>query len=845
MTSRSLITILALLGACAEAPPPQTAPPDATEPTPDAVLGVTPIAPPTSLVAVPLPERTYPRLPAFPAETAARLVDIEIVTVDGKRLLAARGEILIRLEPDRTAVPGVVIAAPPEGGTIADAVDGLQGDAEVIEAQANAVVRGSADPGLPWADWTTAFVPSDAALYRYQWYLHQERVSAAWEGNETLGSTVKVAVLDTGVSPIETLPHVAEADGANLISPGALARDDNGHGTHMASIIGSSGALWGVAPGVVIVPVKVLDANKVGTEAGLVEGLYHAASVPGVRVINMSLTFPAGYQPSRLLADAVAHVESRGIVMVAAAGNAGLRDVGYPARFPQVIAVGAARIERLATSELVPRRAEYSNYGYALDLVAYGGDLTRDANNDGVPDGILGQSLASDASPSGLYLTSGTSPAAAQVSGAVALLLDAGVPAAEVRCHLQVAAARLAVDDFDMQTGRGLLQIDAAMPTSESVFDVSATSVLVLANPQVVFERFEESSRAVAIIEVTDGEGAPLPGHRVMVHFGGDVAGGAWALSDADGVVVVRSNKLPSGSDGVVVVTIEAVVDPASGFPIRPAAATRMDRLSYELVTNLGTGLISSAIVFDYSDDAWVGSPYVDSTTLVDSFVVRALGPGTGTSAIAVGVLPEFYRRHGLADRAMVFETEGTGLISSAIILDEALFNPALASEWGQETLLVRQLPPGSPIADQAIIGTHGRYRADAFFNGNAPVVLLMNAPPSGGASAILWNRHLLAPTLYRGDGVDGWHADVVGTGVAASARCVDYGEQAADDLGVSWASLVARFDDGRGAFDSAIVGTSLPTDLSNGLFGGLAQFAGFTGSSFEAAPFSCPECDL
>ena len=146
-------------------------------------------------------------------------------------------------------------------------------------------------------------------------------------------------------------------------------------------------------------PIKVLDANGSGEEFALAEAIHLAADY-GADVINMSLGFPAGTQASelQLLAEAVTYAYSRGVTIVAAAGNDAAASCSYPAAFPEVICVGATKYDG--------NLAWYSNYGTDLELVAPGGaycasanDLLclllgypyyfNDQNGDGWPDGVL------------------------------------------------------------------------------------------------------------------------------------------------------------------------------------------------------------------------------------------------------------------------------------------------------------------------------------------------------------------------------------------------------------------------------------------------------------------------
>jgi hypothetical protein len=175
--------------------------------------------------------------------------------------------------------------------------------------------------------------------------------------------------------------------------------DDNGHGTHVSGIVaaimdnGIGGT--GVAPGCRILPVKVLSAAGWGDSSGVAAGIQYAAD-HGARIINLSL---AG-SSDRLMGMAVAYAQSKGCVVIAAAGNDGSSaGASYPARYPGVVGVGA--VDRSNA------RASFSNYGTGVDVSAPGV-------------GVL------STVPGGRYESwDGTSMASPFVSGVAALLLSA------------------------------------------------------------------------------------------------------------------------------------------------------------------------------------------------------------------------------------------------------------------------------------------------------------------------------------------------------------------------------------------------------------------------------------
>ncbi len=279
-------------------------------------------------------------------------------------------------------------------------------------------------------------------------------------------------------------PIVAPRD---FVSDDPHANDDHQHGTHIASIIASDGDIEGVAPGVALMPLKVLDADNIGSEYDLIEALYYAAD-QGANVVNLSLTFGQGYVPSRGLLDAIDHVAEAGVVMVGASGNEGASEVLWPAASPRVIAVASSC--PLARNSC--DAASYSNIGPAVDTLAPGGCMDRDEwGPDGVPDGILGETIAlNQPTRPGYWLMAGTSQAAAHVSGAVAHLIAEGVDPEHASLYLHDSNVPWSGHKgYPAGLGSGRLQVLSLISSGQSGlangsrtdqrYDVSLTPYLV------------------------------------------------------------------------------------------------------------------------------------------------------------------------------------------------------------------------------------------------------------------------------------------------------------------------------------------------------------------------------
>jgi len=288
---------------------------------------------------------------------------------------------------------------------------------------------------------------------------------SAWSFSQ--GEGVTVALLDTGCAYADyagyyLAPDLAAAQirpGWDFVNNDGYPNDDNGHGTHVAttlvSPVNDGIGIAGVAPGCTIMPIKVLGPDASGSYENIAGGIRYAAD-QGAQIINLSLT---GTEPSAILQDAVQYAAAKGCLIVAAAGNESRYGVGYPARFPQCIAVGATRFDG--------RLADYSDRGSGLTLVAPGGDTTLDQNGDGYPDGILAQTFDPQKGYDsfGYYFYAGTSMAAPQVSGVAALALSANphLSAGALRQELLSSATHLGGRGWNPTYGYGLVNAMAAV----------------------------------------------------------------------------------------------------------------------------------------------------------------------------------------------------------------------------------------------------------------------------------------------------------------------------------------------------------------------------------------------
>ncbi|MFL0364693.1 S8 family serine peptidase [Pseudobacillus sp. 179-B 2D1 NHS] len=210
---------------------------------------------------------------------------------------------------------------------------------------------------------TSAFISSEESQWSYQAVKANE---AAQKG--MTGKGVKVAVIDSGISPH---PELTIAGGTSTVDYTSSWADDNGHGTHVAGIIGAHRnrtGIIGIAPDANLFAVKAMDQQGEGTLQDILEGIDWSIA-NGMDIINLSLGTEAD---SRMMHDMINKAYEKGIVLVGAAGNDGLaagtgNTVDYPAKYDSVIAVAA--VDRYL------KRGSFSSTGNEVEVSAPGVDV--------------------------------------------------------------------------------------------------------------------------------------------------------------------------------------------------------------------------------------------------------------------------------------------------------------------------------------------------------------------------------------------------------------------------------------------------------------------------------------
>ncbi len=304
------------------------------------------------------------------------------------------------------------------------------------------------------------------------------------------GKGVGVALIDTGVAPVQGLNGSGQLfNGPDLSfdsqSPVLTYNDEYGHGTHMAGIIagndtfggstqysGNSNQFTGVAPDARIVNLKVGDENGVVDVSQVLAEIdwvvqHKNDNSLNIRVLNLSFgTDSTQAYTLDPLAFAAEVAWRNGIVVVAAAGNSGGSSNGLanPATDPYLIAVGAADTQG-STSTSDDTVASFSSSGNGTrnpDVVAPGVHIASLRDPGSVVD-TLYSSTGAVTGNARFFRGSGSSQAAAVVSGAAALLLQShpGASPNQVKYALTASATSLANQPASAQ-GNGEIDVAAA-----------------------------------------------------------------------------------------------------------------------------------------------------------------------------------------------------------------------------------------------------------------------------------------------------------------------------------------------------------------------------------------------
>ncbi len=280
--------------------------------------------------------------------------------------------------------------------------------------------------------------PNDVFYTRYQWNLPMIDMERSWEQSQG-SSKVVVAVVDTGIDMDHPEFQGKLTTGYNVIEDNNYPMDDNGHGTHVAGVIaartnngdGIAGMTWHSK----LMPIKAIGADGSGTAFDIAQGIRWATD-HGADVINLSV---GNYTSSAALRDACRYAYRKNVVLVAATGNDATDQPGYPAAYPEVFGVSAIDHNQ--------ERADFSNYGDYVDVVAPGVDI---------PSTYIYSDYAA---------LSGTSMACPHVAALAALIrsVNPGISPDNVMKLMRKTAIDLGAQGKDNMYGHGMINVHAAL----------------------------------------------------------------------------------------------------------------------------------------------------------------------------------------------------------------------------------------------------------------------------------------------------------------------------------------------------------------------------------------------
>jgi subtilisin family serine protease len=375
------------------------------------------------------------------------------------------GEILVKVRP------GADVAAVARGHGLQLAAAGYAGRFQVLRGVAggerSAALGLSADPAIEWAEpnylrQVTTINPNLWAFYN-PGGLNMKYTSGAnkgkpipssyasiadadednIEGYAAGGADVVIGSIDTGVDLTHPQFTGRLIAGRDWYNNDADPTDDDGHGSHTTgTMAGSSVGVAGVSGAAAQVRVlvqKVCGRRGCPTSA-IVNAIYAAADYPNLVAMNLSL---GGSTESQAEKDAINYaVNTKGVLVIASAGNSGAGSVACPACDVNAISVASTTWQDL--------RASYSQYGPGLDISAPGGNCYSNTTAEGC--------IYSAYKNGGYAWLQGTSMAAPQVTGTAAIVASmTGLRGASLRARLLSTTDDLGSAGYDQTFGNGRL----------------------------------------------------------------------------------------------------------------------------------------------------------------------------------------------------------------------------------------------------------------------------------------------------------------------------------------------------------------------------------------------------
>lgn len=310
-------------------------------------------------------------------------------------------------------------------------------------------------------------IPNDTYYPKYQWNMPMIDMEKAWDISKGKNDVI-VAIVDTGIDLKHPEFNGKLVTGYNVLNNSNNPMDDNGHGTHVAGIIaaktnnreGVAGMTWNNS----IMSVKGIGGDGSGSSLDIAKGIRWATD-HGAKVINLSV---GNYNPSQVLHDAITYAFSKDVVLISATGNDNSSQPSYPASYPEVLGVSAV--------DATGKRAEFSNFGASVDVVAPGVDI---------PSTYIDQDYAE---------LSGTSMACPHVSGLAALILsiNPSLKSQQVMNIIQNSAHDLGTAGRDDLYGYGLIDVPRALELTKASSIQQSTRHTQPARKKSFFEQLRD-----------------------------------------------------------------------------------------------------------------------------------------------------------------------------------------------------------------------------------------------------------------------------------------------------------------------------------------------------------------
>lgn len=280
--------------------------------------------------------------------------------------------------------------------------------------------------------------------FERQYYLELTKVTSAWF-HSTGAPNMPIAVLDSGIDYTKEDLSQRLLPCINVLEGSLNCNDLFGHGTKVASIIGSQSdnnkGIAGISWLNPILPIKVSNERGIATLSSIISGINEGIK-NNAKIIVISLSTSNYSEALRLVID---DVYKKGALIISSGGNTGQEEIRYPAGYTKVIGVGA--------TDSQSHISFFSTTGPHIDIVAPG-------------ESILVELPETD----GIYEVHGTSFSAPQIGGIAALIWAAnpGLSNAQVKRIMFKTAKDLGSKGYDKEYGYGLIDAKRAVKTALS-----------------------------------------------------------------------------------------------------------------------------------------------------------------------------------------------------------------------------------------------------------------------------------------------------------------------------------------------------------------------------------------